>query len=155
MKQSLIEVEAAYQHEAEADIAAVLNEYDRNERELTERARDFMADRGLPREQLSRIKRGLAKEKGLPIGEDALDYVMGQIIEVLMHSPNVEEVFGEDHDIKRCARPVLKKHLTLEEEIQEQARARVRNLTEGTTAWETEYQRAMAALRRAKGVGNN
>ena len=42
--------------EVELDIASILKEYNRMDREITDRGRDFIAERGLPYNQLFKIK---------------------------------------------------------------------------------------------------
>ena len=53
------EIEVTDSSEAELDVASVLKEYIRVDRELTERAKDVMEIRGLPYSHFSRTKRGL------------------------------------------------------------------------------------------------
>src|SRR5438309_6476373 len=89
-----IEVESA--KDVELDVAAVLNQYLADEHEITERAKDMMQARGLPQSEFNRLKRLFADQKGIKIGEDTLDYLLDQVVQMLLHSVNVEEVFAED-----------------------------------------------------------
>src|SRR5262245_49972418 len=82
--------------EAELDVQAVLKEYLRLEKELTEKAKDVLQKRGLPYEQFGKVKRALAGEKGFGLGEEGLDWMTAQMIESFMQSPHVEEVFVDD-----------------------------------------------------------
>ena len=88
----------------------------------------------------------------LVFGEDLLDFLLDQLIEMLMHSANVDEVFGEDHTLRRRMRPVLKKHLDIEDELDTEVRSKLRHVQEGSRTWEIEYKRLMGDIQRRKGL---
>jgi hypothetical protein len=77
---------------------------------------------------------------------------MEQLIGVLMHSQFVEEVFSEDHDLKSRMKTVLKRHTDIEEELDRETRTKIKNLQEGTQDWDIEYARAMAQVKRRRGL---
>ena len=54
------DIEVSDSNEAQLDAAAVLKEYIRVDKELTERAKDILEIRGLPYSHLGRTKRQLA-----------------------------------------------------------------------------------------------
>ena len=85
-------------------------------------------------------------------GDEALDYIMDQLIRIFMNSQFVDEVFVEDHEIKRIMRPVLKHHMEIEDEIDQEARAKIKNLQEGTRDWEIEYAKAMSQVKKRRGL---
>jgi hypothetical protein len=138
--------------EAEADVAAILYEYLRMDREITEAAKDTLEKRSLDHSQLSRVKRSIAKEKGFAVGDDATEYVLRQITEMLFYSKNVDEVFAEDHVLRKKMGDVFRKHLEVDEELDREVRRRIRNLEEGTEAWDIEYNRVLAQLKRQRGL---
>jgi hypothetical protein len=138
--------------EVELDIQAVLKEYLRTDRELTEKAKDFCEKRGWPLSTYYKVKRKLAERQRFVAGEDAIDYIMEQIIGAFMHSQFVEEIYTEDHELKRKMKVILKRHTEIEEEIDEEARAKIKNLEEGTRDWEIEYARAMDSVKRRRGL---
>lgn len=144
----LIETESA--DEVELDIAAVFKEYTRQDREYTEKAKDVCEQRGMSYSAYPKIKRQLAEQGGFAVGDDSLDYVMTQIIGSFMHSQFVEEVFGEDQDLKRVMRPVFKRHTEIDDDLDREARSKIKNLAEGTRDWEIEYARAMEQVRRRR-----
>lgn len=148
--QNMIEVDRGMESEVELDIAAVLKEYIRIEHEVTDRAKEILEIRHMGPEMFGRVKKEVARERGFPL-DDPLAYVLDQIIEILLHSNNVSEVFGEDHDLRRVMKPVFQKFLALEDELDQEVRNRIKNLQEGTQTWELEYQRALAQLKRQKG----
>src|SRR3954471_4867534 len=60
--------------EAELDVQAVLKEYLRLEREITDKAKDLLQKKNLPYEHFGKIKRTLAGEKGFGLGDEGLDW---------------------------------------------------------------------------------
>ena len=146
------DIETESPSEVELDIQAVLKEYIRTDRELTENAKDFCEKKGWPLSSYHKVKRRLADQRRFIIGDDAMEYIMEQLIRTFMHSQFVEEIFAEDHELKRKMRQVLKRHTEIEDEIDEEARAKIKNLQEGTRDWEIEYARAMAQVKRRRGL---
>jgi hypothetical protein len=138
--------------EAELDVQAVLKEYLRLDKEITEKAKDLLQKRNLPYEQFGKVKRAIAGEKGFGLGDDGLDWMTTQMIESFMQSPHIEEVFAEDGVLRRKMTDVLKKHMMVEEELDAEVRKRIRNLEEGTSTWEVEYQKALEQLKRNRGL---
>lgn len=145
-----VEITPEEMSEVELDLGSVLKEYIRVERDITDRARDLIASRDLPYNQLGKLKGQLAAERDFGLNEEAIDYITNQIIEVLLHSVHVEEVFAEDHDLRRKMRPVLRRHMDVDVELDHEVRRRIKNLQEGTSTWETEYQKVMEDLKRTK-----
>ncbi|MEZ4315066.1 MAG: DUF507 family protein [Polyangiaceae bacterium] len=147
------DIETERRHEVAKDLESVLLAYIQAEREVNERAKDLMQSRGLPPTELGRVKRLAADQRGIKIGEDMLDYLLEQLVEMLMHSNNVEEVFAEDHELRRRMRPALRKHLELESAVEAEIRSKLKHVQEGSRTWEIEYQRIMGDIQRRKGLG--
>ena len=93
------DIEVSDVPEAQLDVEAVLKEYLRLDRELTEKAKDHMEKRRLPYEQLLKIKRSMAEERDIGIGDESVSYIANQILEAFMHSRFIDEVFGDDGDM--------------------------------------------------------
>ena len=138
--------------EAELDVQAVLKEYLRLEKEITEKAKDLLQKRNLPYEQFGKVKRAMASEKSFGLGDEALDWMTSQMIESFMQSPHIEEVFVEDSVLRRKMADVLKRHMMVEEEIDAEVRRRIKNLEEGTSTWDVEYQKALEQIKRNRGL---
>jgi hypothetical protein len=138
--------------EAELDVQAVLKEYLRLDKEITDKAKDLLQKRGLPYEQFGKVKRSLAHEKAFGLGEEGLDWITTQVIEAFMVSPHVEEIFAEDGALRRKMADVLKKHMTVDDEIDQEVRRRIKNLEEGSSVWEVEYQKALEQIKRNRGL---
>jgi hypothetical protein len=146
------EIETEAPKDVEADIAAVLKTYLDVERQINEEAKDIMQSRKLPPHEMGRIRRLVADKKGVAIGDDVVDYLLDQIAAMLMYSNAVEEVFVEDVDLRRRMAPILKREMAMDEQLEQETRARLKHMQEGTRTWEVEYQRVMEDIRRRKGL---
>lgn len=146
------DIETESPKEVEQDIASVLNQYLETDRQITERAKDLMSARNMPQSEFGRMKRQVADQREFKIGDEMLDYLLDQIVEMLMHSANVEEVFAEDVDMRRKMVPVLKKHMAVDDELDKETRAHIKHVEEGTRTWEIEYRRVMEEIKRRKGM---
>ena len=69
-----------------------------------------------------------------------------------MLSRNVEEVFAEDTGLRQKIYQIMKKHPDVDDEIDREARGRLKHLQEGTSAFEVEYQKVTEQIRRARGL---
>ena len=147
-----IEVEDGRRDEAELDIAGVLVEYLNDVDRINADAHDALQRHNLAIDHLGRIKRSLAESRGVITHEGSLDYVMDHIIEALFNSKNIEEVFSEDHDLRRLVQESIRKYLGVDEELDREVRGRLKNLREGTSEWEVEYGRLIDQMRHSKAL---
>lgn len=152
VKSELLEVGTESRPEAEGDVEAIVREYIRNDRDLTEQARETLRARGLGNNHFGKIKRRMAKERGFGVGDEAVNWLVDQTIEMLLYSNNVEEVYGEDRELRRAINLVLKSHSETETELDREVRGKLKNLEEGSQAWELEYGKALDILKRNKGL---
>ena len=147
-----IEVETMRVADAEMDMAAILKEYLASEERVNQATREALERRGYDHSRFNQVKREMADVRGFKMGDDGVDYIINQMIEFLLISRNVEEVFAEDHGLRRRIYQVFKKHLDVEEDVDREARARLKHLAEGTQAWDVEYQKTVEQIRRNKGL---
>ncbi len=138
--------------EVEADIEAVLKEYLRMERDLTERAKDRVEAVGGTRQDLGKYKKLLADQRNVGTGGESVSYILNQLLAIFMRSPHVEELFSDDDVIRKKCRRVLERHMNEDEEIDREVRDKIKNLQEGTKTWEVEYARVMEQVKRKRGV---
>jgi len=146
------DIEAESPKEVEADVTAVLNQYLSDEREVNERAKDVLERTGKSQNDFQRVRALVADEKGIKVGDETLDYLLDQVVEMLMHSNNVEEVFASDVDLRRRMAPVFKKHMAVDSALDTEVRAQLRHVKEGTREWEVEYARVLEQVKRRKGL---
>jgi len=146
------DIEVSNPREVEADVEAVLKEYLRMERNLTERAKDRVEAVGGGREDVQKVKRLLAEQSNMGLGGEGISYLVNQILAMLMQSTNVDEIFSEDDDIRRKCKKVLERHMAADDEVDQEVRNKIKNLQEGTKTWEVEYARVLEQVKRRRGV---
>jgi hypothetical protein len=146
------DIEVTDKAEAEMDVQAVLKEYIRLDREITDKAKDVLQKKNLPYEQFGKVKRTLAGEKAFGLGEDGLEWMTTQMIESFMQSPHIAEIFVDDSVLRKRMADILKKHMQVDEELDEEVRRRIKNLQEGTSTWEVEYSRVLDQIKRNRGL---
>ena len=152
MQDGDIEVEPMRIADAEMDLSAIMREYLTNEERVNQATREALERRGYDHSKFNQVKREMADVRGFKMGDEGIEYVVNQMIEFLLISRNVEEVFAADNTLRQKIFAVMKKHLDVDEEIDREARARLKHLQEGTSAWEVEYNKTVDLLRRSRGL---
>jgi hypothetical protein len=155
MIQSLVQandIEVNDANEAQLDVEAVLKEYVRMDRETTDKAKDLLEQRKLPYGAFGKVKRELAEKAGFALGEEATMWISNQILETFMQSQHVEEVYADDVLLRKKLKDILKKHMMVDEELDQEVRRRIKNLEEGTQTWELEYSKVMDQIKRKHGI---
>ena len=142
----------ASDEEVRLDFEAVFKEYLRLDREIQEEAKNRMEQRGMGYSNLGRVKAQVARERGASALEEPLPYLLDQVLNMLFHSNNVEEVFAEDIDLRKIITPVLKKHMDVGDDLDVEVRSKIKNLQEGTATFDIEYARVMDQIRRNRGL---
>lgn len=149
----LVEIEPDLIGEAELDVIGVIREYNRVSRQITQQARDqsYGAEHG----EQNRLRRRLARERGVALGEEGTTYVIEQIIETLLASPNFEEIYATDTELRAAITPIISSHSRgKEDELDAMVRARIQNLEEGSASWDIEYERVISNLRKTRGFSS-
>ena len=151
-KEKDIEVEAIRMSDAELDMSAIMREYLANEERVNQATREALERRGYDFSKFNQVKREMSDVRGFKIGDDGIEFVINQMLEFLLISRNVEEVFSDDTQMRPKIMQIMKKHLDVDEEIDREARGRLKHLQEGTGAYEIEYQKTLEQIRRARGL---
>jgi hypothetical protein len=146
------DIESQAPKEVEADIEAVLNSYLTTEKEVTERTKELLDRTGRGMGEFGRVKAQIAESKGIKTGEDTLDYLLDQIVEMFGHSHNVDEIYVEDVALRRKMAPIFKKHMLMDEALDAEVRAQLKHVTEGSRTWDIEYARVMEQVKQKRGV---
>jgi uncharacterized protein len=147
-----IEVEVTRVADAEMDLSAIMREYLANEERVNQATREALERRGYDYSKFNQVKREMADVRGFKMGDEGIEYVINQMIEFLLISRNVEEVFSADNVLRAKIFSVMKKHLDVDEEIDKEARSRLKHLQEGTSAFDIEYNKTVEQIRRARGL---
>jgi hypothetical protein len=152
MKDGDIEVEPMRVADAEMDLSAIMREYLANEERVNQATREALERRGYDYSKFNQVKREMADVRGFKMGDEGIEYVINQMIEFLLISRNVEEVYAADNVIRAKVHAVMKRHLDVDDEIDKEARARLKHLQEGTSAFDIEYNKTVEQIRRARGL---
>jgi len=147
-----IEVPAEQVPEVVLDIEAIIKEYLRMEEEISTLARDQLHKKGISYTEFGKLRRVIAEEKNFEMGDRALHWIAHQIIECFLINNRVAEIYSEDPVLRKKIIRVFGKYLGLEEQVDREARERIKNLEEGSPEWELEYQRVYALISRKKGL---
>jgi len=146
------DIDVSNRTEAQLDVASVLNEYLKVDRELTERAKDILEIRGLGYSAFGRTKRQLAEQREFGLGEEGITWICNQLVEIFMSSAHIDEIFSDDATLRRKLKDILRKHMSVDEELDQEVRQKIKNLQEGTSAWEVEYNRVMDQMKKKHGL---
>ena len=70
-----------------------------------------------------------------------------------MATPSIEEIYGTDRELRAKLTPILRRHTaSQDDEVDVEVRSKIKNLQEGSTAWEVEYERTLERVRRNRGL---
>jgi uncharacterized protein len=153
LAESAIEIEDGRREDAELDVAGVLVNYLNEDERLSQDSRELMERRGLPPEKFGIVKKNLAETRNIVTGAEAFDWVLAQLSDSLFSSGNIEEVFAEDHDLRRIIREAMRRYIGVDETLDKEVRTRLRHLREGTREWEIEYEKVIQQMRQSHGLG--
>lgn len=152
MQDGDIEVEPMRVADAEMDMSAIMREYLANEERVNQATREALERRGYDYSKFNQVKREMADVRGFKMGDEGIEYVINQMIEFLLISRNVEEVYSPDNVLRAKIFDVMKRHLDVDDEIDKEARSRLKHLQEGTSAFDIEYNKTVEQIRRARGL---
>ena len=148
------DIETSNAAEVELDVAAILNEYLKRDRQISEKAKDIMERRGLSYSEFGKLKRSVAEQEGFAMGEDGISWMCNQILDFFMHqSKFVDEIFSDDHVMRKKMKDIFRHHMMVDEELDREVRQRIKNLEEGSVAWDVEYKRVMEQMKNRHGLG--
>jgi hypothetical protein len=145
--------DAGAQKEVVADVESVLRSYLETERLVDEKTRDLLQRTGRGTSEFGKVRQQIAEHQGIKVGDETLDYLLDQVVAMLMHSAHVEEVYAEDVVLRRRMAPIFKKYMQVDTDVDTEVRAQNKHVREGTSQWDIEYARALEAVKRRRGLG--
>ena len=145
--------DAGAQKEVVADVESVLRSYLETERVVDDKTRDLLERTGRGANEFGKVREQLAEHHGIKVGDESLDFILDQVVAMLMHSSHVEEVYAEDVVLRRHMAPIFKKHMGADSDVDVEVRAQLKHLKEGTAAWDIEYARTLDNVKRRRGLG--
>ena len=152
MQDGDVEVETMRIADAEMDLSAIMREYLAAEERVNQATREALERRGYDASKFNQVKREMADVRGFKMGDEGIEFCINQMLEFLLISRNVEEVFSADNVMRTKIFQSMKKHLDVDDEIDREARGRLKHLQEGTSAFEVEYNKTIEQIRRARGL---
>jgi len=138
--------------EVRMDLEAVLKEFVRRERQLIDESKDRMQREGLGYSQLGKMRQRVARDMGFPQQDETLPYLIDQLLNMLFHSANVAEIYADDTTLRKKMTPILRRHMEVESGLDAEVRSKIKNLQEGTAAFEVEYARVMDQIKHKRGL---
>ncbi len=147
-----IEVTAANRAEAEQDLVSIMEEYLRRDYELRDTVKERMERLGIGYDRYGKLRGQLAEEWGHPTGDEVERYLARQFVENFMISRFVDEVYTEDGLLWRKTLGLIKGHDVDERGLRDEARARIKNVREGTVEYEIAFERALREVRKHHGL---
>jgi hypothetical protein len=146
------DIEAEHPTEVVLDVESVLKNYLTMEKDVNEKARELLDRTGRGTEQYSRVREQIADSKGIKVGDETLDYLLDQVVEMFGHSRNVDEIYAQDVELRRKMAPIFKKHMGEDDKLDAEVRAQIRHVKEGTRDWDIEYSRQAEIIKRKRGL---
>lgn len=146
------DLEVSDREEFKRDVESILKEYRRKDRELTDRAKDELERKKLAYSDLFKVKRSMAEEQDFGIGEEALNWIANQLLELFMQSKFVTEIFADDSAIRKKLKEILRRHMQADEDLDREVRRHLKHLTENTSTFEIEYQKQLELIKRKHGL---
>ena len=146
------DIEVEDDGEVRMDLEAVLKEFVRRERQLIDESKDRMQREGLGYSKLGKMRQRVAKELGFPQQDETLPYLIEQLLNMLFHSNNVAEIYADDATLRKKMTPILRRHMEVESGLDAEVRSKIKNLQEGTAAFEVEYAKVMDQIKHKRGL---
>ena len=146
------DIEAEHPNEVVLDVEAVLRNYLQTEKDVNEKTRELLDRTGRGSSEFNRVRAQIADSKGIKVGDETLDYLLDQVVEMFHNSANVDEIYPQDVELRRKMSPVFKKHMMQDEQLDAEVRANLKHVKEGSREWDIEYGRMVEILKRKKGL---
>lgn len=147
-----IEVTAENRAEAEQDLVSIMEEYLRRDYQLRDTVKERMERLGIGYDRYGKLRNQLAEEWGHPTGDEVERYLARQFVENFMISRFIDEVYTEDGLLWRKTLGLVKGHDVDERALRDEARARIKNVREGTVEYEIAFEKALREVRKHHGL---
>ncbi len=147
-----IEIMGSLHNVVVKDIARFIEEYSNDEHAISETAKVIMERKGLPVTQLQKVKGILAQEREVKLGDEALEYLADKIIRYFMTEDSIDEVYSEDAPMRKKIFDIFRRHIDVDEDIDREVRARIKNIPENSPIFKIEYQKVLREIKRKKGL---
>jgi hypothetical protein len=146
------DIEAEHPTEVVLDVEAVLKNYLTMEKDVNEKTRELLERTSRGNESYSRVREQLADSKGIKVGDETLDYLLDQVVEMFGHSKNVDEIYAQDVELRRKMAPIFKRHMGEDDKLDGEVRSQLKHIKEGSREWDIEYSRMVEIIKRKRGL---
>ncbi len=146
------DIEVGSPSEVVKDVEGVLKSYLQAEADVNDKTKDLLARTGRSMDDYGKVRVSIAETNGIKVGDEMLEYLLGQLLETFGTSKNVDEIFAEDIVLRRKMIAVFKKYLSEDAELDAAIRAQLRHLKEGSPTWDVEYERLAEQTKRKRGL---
>lgn len=147
-----IEIMGSLHNTVVRDVARFIEEYADREQALSDTTREIMERKGLSDNQFNKVRDILAEEKGIPLGDEAMEYLADKIIRYMLTEDSIDEVYSEDPDMRKKIFDVFNRYIDVEEDIDREVRARLKNIPENSPIFRIEYEKVLREVKRKKGL---
>lgn len=152
LKEGDIEVKEGRFDEAVLDISKVFRDYLEEEEEINQEAMIFIQDHHLASRDFASVKAKIAEKRGFDYGDDAVEMLLADVVDALLMSENIEEVYEEDNALIRKMSDVIKKYLDVDDQLDREAREQLKNLEEGSLEWDIAYKKAIHEIKKKRNL---
>jgi len=125
--------------ELRKDISGVLYNYLNTDQRLHNLAREQVEREGVDHSEIYNRKRALAKREDFGLGDDAPNFIITQLIEALLHSSSVDEIYASDAELRATLLPELREAMSNQRNVSHEMAQRVRQITQIGNQWEDLY----------------
>ncbi len=147
-----IEIKDNRMDEAVLDVSKVFRDYLEEEEELNQEAMIIIQNKNLAPKDFAAVKAKLAEERGFDYGDDTIEMLLADVVEALLKSKNIEEVYEENGTLIKKMHEVIKKYLDVDAELDREAREQLKNLEEGSLEWDIAYRKAIHEIKKKKNL---
>jgi hypothetical protein len=147
-----IDVDMEERPEAEQDLVAIMETFLKRDLDLRDAVKDTMARRNIPYDRFPKVRSEIAEEWGHPTGESVKKYLSRQFVENFMISNFVQEVYSEDEMLFRKILDIVRSFDVDERGLRDEAKALVKNVSEGTVDYEIAFAEALKEIKRRHGL---
>ena len=134
------------------DVAGFIESYANSEEAISESAKVIVDRKGLPAHQFQKVKSILAQEKGVKLGDEALEFLADKIIRYFLTEDSIDEVYSEDATMRKKIFDIFRQHLDVDDDIDREVRARIKNIPENSPIFKIEYQKVLREVKRKRGL---
>jgi hypothetical protein len=152
VEENAIDVSPANSSEAELDLVAIMEEYQRRDSSLRNAVKDYMHARSVPYDQYGKVRSAIAQDWNHPTGDDVERFLARQFVEAFMISNFVEEVYWDDAELYRKIVDHVRTFDVDERAIRDEARLQLKNIEEGTVDYEIALNKAVRDVKKRYGL---